>query len=80
MKNSGICHKCESRKIIRIPSATFGNHGTNTVPVGWLKASQARVTRYLCCHCGYSEEWIGQAKDIKRIEDSYDNHELDDYV
>ena len=81
MKNTGQCHKCESRKIIRIPSPKFNSGtGINTIPVGWLKTGQVRITRYLCCRCGYSEEWVDSKEDIKKIEESYDNHELDDYV
>jgi len=48
--------------------------------VGWLKGSRIPVTRYMCCHCGYSEEWVDSPEDIAKIEKSYDNHELDDFV
>ena len=80
MKNSSQCIKCGSHKIIRIPSKKFGNVGVNVIPVGWFKSGTVRITRYLCCHCGYSEEWIDSSKDIAKIEESYDNHELDDFV
>ncbi|WP_278281159.1 hypothetical protein [Clostridium sp. BSD9I1] len=29
--------------------------------------SAVKVTRYLCCDCGYSEEWIDDKKDIEKI-------------
>jgi len=80
MKTTSQCPKCDGRKIIRIPTLSFGDHRSNIIGVGFMKLSQAKVTRYLCCHCGFSEEWVDYAKDIAKIEKSYDNHDLDEFV
>lgn len=80
MKNNALCPKCESHKIIRVPAPKYSEKFNNAIGVGWMKVQSVRVTRYLCCHCGYSEEWIDDPKDIAKIEKSYDDHELDEYV
>lgn len=69
MKNTGKCPKCDSSDIIRIPGWR-GSHGAgNNVPTGWFGA--ARVTRFLCGKCGFSEEWIESPDDIDDIRSKY---------
>lgn len=80
MKNTSQCPKCDGRKTIRIPSPKFGRTGDNSIRIGWGKSNQSRVTRYLCCQCGFTEEWVDDPYDIAKIEASYDNHELDEFV
>lgn len=71
MKNTKMCLKCNGNKIIRIPGQT-GVYGVgNNVPVGGFKGT-VNVTRYLCCNCGYTEEWIDNEKDIKKLEEKYE--------
>ena len=56
VKNTRTCPKCQSRDIIVIPG-NVGAHGSgNNVQIGWLR--YAKVTRYLCGSCGFSEEWV----------------------
>lgn len=65
MKNTGICIKCESQDVIRIPD-NIGAYGSgNNIVSGIIK--KVKVTRYLCCECGYSEEWIDDKKDIEKL-------------
>lgn len=67
MKNTKICPKCNSKSIARIPGET-GPHGYgNIIMTGMTIFSAVKVTRYLCCDCGYSEEWIDDKKDIEKI-------------
>ena len=53
MKNKKVCPKCNSTDIVKVP----GNLG-NKIQVGWTLLSTVEVRRYVCCECGYSEEWI----------------------
>lgn len=80
MKNTNNCYKCNGRKVIKVPGKRHRSPGDNAIPVGWLHAGTIPVTRYVCCQCGYSEEWIEDPKHIKKLEESYDNHDLDDFV
>ena len=70
MKNKKICPKCDSNKIIRIPGET-GIYGVgNNISSGFLKGT-VNVTRYMCCNCGYIEEWIDSKEDIIKLIQKY---------
>jgi len=70
MKNSKICPKCQNNEIIRIPSEA-GAYVGNKILVGRTIFSAAKITRYLCASCGFSEEWVESVDDIARIKKKY---------
>ena len=61
MKTSHTCPKCQSRDVIRVPG-TVGAYGSgNNIALGLtLFGSFAKVTRFVCGACGFSEEWIDE--------------------
>lgn len=61
MKQSGICPKCAGMDILLIPGHAGAYGSGNNIPVGWSIFSTVKVNRYLCCRCGYSEEWIDKS-------------------
>ena len=63
MKNSEICPKCKSNNISEIKSDSLGAR----ISTGAL--SIANVSYYICCQCGYVEEWITDKKDLEKISD-----------
>jgi len=63
MKNSGICPKCKSNNISEIQSDLLGTR----ISTGAF--SFASVSYYVCCQCGYVEEWITDKKDLEKISD-----------
>lgn len=66
MKNSGKCPKCGGTDLVLVPG-TKGAHGAgNNIQVGLTNFSAVLVNRYVCCSCGYSEEWIDQ-KDLEKL-------------
>jgi len=67
MKNNKTCPKCNSRDIMRIPGKVGGYGSGNTIMTGNTIFSAVKVTRYLCCECGYSEEWIDNKEDIEKL-------------
>lgn len=70
MKN-GVCPKCTSNDVIRIPGQV-GAYGTgNNIIAGLTLFSAVKVTRYLCGHCGFSEEWLDEAQSIDKIRKKY---------
>ena len=61
MKQTNRCPKCGSNDILLVPGKA-GAYGTgNNIQVGWSNFSAVLVDRYVCCACGYSEEWISKA-------------------
>ena len=71
MHNSRSCPKCESNDIIRIPGEAGAYGAGNNIRVGMTVFSSAKVTRYLCGSCGFSEEWVESVDDIERIRKKY---------
>jgi hypothetical protein len=72
MKHSKICPKCNSSDIIRIDGTSKAYGAGNNIPIGMTIFSSVLVHRYLCCSCGYSEEWIDK-KDIPRLKEKFTN-------
>ncbi len=73
MKHTKICPKCNGTDILFVPG-TSGAYGVgNNIPVGkTFFYSFVLVGRYICCDCGYSEEWI-DTKDIEKLKKKYEN-------
>ncbi len=70
MKKTNICPKCGSHDVFRVPGKA-GAYGTgNNIPVGMTIFSAVLVDRYICGHCGYSEEWIN-TEDIPDLKEKY---------
>lgn len=66
MKNTKICPKCHSNDIVRI-DGSVGSYGSgNNIALGMTVFSYIKVNRYICCSCGFTEEWIDK-EDIQEI-------------
>ncbi len=64
MMYSAMCPKCGSKDIVRV-NGYVGSYGEgNNMNLGAF--AKINVNRYICCNCGYSEEWI-DPEDIPRI-------------
>ena len=63
MKLKKVCPKCKSKNIIGISgisSKLFGNENlVNLLQIDALHNVEKET--YICCDCGYSEEWINEA-------------------
>ncbi len=76
MKNTGVCPKCGGNDILVVPGKA-GAYGTgNNIPTGLTIFSSVMVDRYVCCSCGFSEEWIDK-KDIKKLKKEYSDEMYD---
>lgn len=69
MKNSKICTKCQSVDIVRIDGYAGAYGSGNNIMVGHSIFSAVNVNRYICCSCGFTEEWIDK-EDIEKISKS----------
>ena len=70
MKNSKMCPKCGNTKILIVPGSAGAYGMGNNIQVGWSNFSAVLVDRYVCCKCGYSEEWINE-EDIDSLKKKY---------
>ncbi|MBE6546025.1 MAG: hypothetical protein E7668_01120 [Ruminococcaceae bacterium] len=69
MKNTNICPKCQSSNIVRIDGHTGAYGSGNNVMTGKTIFSTVNVNRYICCDCGFTEEWIDK-EDIGMVANS----------
>ena len=69
MKNNRVCPKCQSTNIVRVDGYTGAYGVGNNVMVGISVFSAVNVNRYICCDCGFTEEWIDK-EDLEKIANS----------
>ena len=69
MKNTKKCPKCSSEDIVRIDGYAGAYGSGNNVMVGASIFSAVNVNRYVCCNCGFTEEWIDK-EDIEKVKNS----------
>lgn len=70
MKNTEHCPKCGNSDIIRIKGSAGAYGSGNNIPLGRSNFSAVSVNRYVCCNCGFTEEWIDK-EDIEKLEKKY---------
>ena len=71
MKNTGVCPKCGGSDILMVPSEDFYKGKGDPYIRGGLFATRSDslgVYRYVCCSCGYVEQWI-DPEELKRRPD-----------
>lgn len=69
MKNNKQCPKCNSSDIKRVKGSSRGYGAGNNIITGATIFSAVNVNRYICCNCGFCEEWIDK-EDIPKIKNS----------
>lgn len=66
MKKSRICFKCGSNKVVKAIDKSRYNNALN------INAFKVAVsTKYVCCDCGYFEEYFDNEKDREVIFDEF---------
>lgn len=69
MKNTKICPKCSSSDIVIIDGYAGAYGSGNNIMVGATVFSAVPVNRYVCCSCGYTEEWVDQ-EELEKVKRS----------
>lgn len=61
MKQQKKCPKCSSDhiRIVESKDIWLSRYGSY-IRIGLTINSEVPVTRYVCCDCGYTEEWIDE--------------------
>ena len=73
MKNAKICPKCSSSDILIVDGYAGAYGSGNNIMTGATIFSAVKVDRYICCSCGYTEEWI-DTKDMDKLKKSKRAH------
>ena len=73
MNKNRICPKCGSNDIYVIDGYTGPYGSGNNVMVGATVFSAVKVNRYICCKCGFTEEWINR-EDLEKVRKSKKAH------
>lgn len=71
MKNTALCPKCGSRNVVRVPDDAhrYLSNSIAITKVVWV--DRVPVARYVCCDCGYVEDWVESAKDRDTLARTY---------
>ena len=72
MKNTACCPKCSSRRIVRVPDNPNRHaSGNNIYTSTFTLAKKIPVIRYVCCDCGYVENWVETQSQRSEIAHSF---------
>ncbi|ULG71272.1 hypothetical protein [Macrococcus brunensis] len=70
MKENSLCSNCGDNDILLIPGNAGAYGSGNNIQVGLTNLSAILVDRYVCCNCGYTEEWI-KLEDIPKLKKKF---------
>ncbi len=79
MRDSGTCPKCGGTKILRIEGSVGVNGIGNNVTAGATVFSSVKLPRYICCNCGYMEEWVDR-QFLPQIQEWYEKHPKNGHI
>lgn len=71
MKKTGLCPKCGSKDLLLVPGKAGAYGSGNNIMTGYSIFSAVLVNRYVCCTCGFTEEWV-DLEDIPKLKEKYD--------
>lgn len=71
MKNTARCPKCGSHNLVRVPDDAhrYPGNSISITKVAWV--TLVPVARYVCCDCGYVEDWVETQKDLETLRREY---------
>lgn len=69
MKQSGVCPKCGARRVVRVPDVSRRYSSGNNIYTSTVTlVGKIPVIRYVCCGCGYVENWVEHTAELAEIE------------
>ncbi|MCR4645048.1 MAG: hypothetical protein K5695_06535 [Oscillospiraceae bacterium] len=61
MKNTKQCPKCGSTDIIVFMNDGYPEGAHHGIMTGITIMSTVPLHRYICCNCGYTEQWVNRS-------------------
>ena len=72
MKNTRCCPKCQSKNIVRVPDNSYRHaSGNNIYTTTMTLFRKIPVIRYVCCDCGYVENWVENRHELEKIKQTF---------
>lgn len=72
MRISGHCPKCGSAHIVRVPDNPARYASGNNIYTGTFTLfGKIPVIRYVCCDCGYVENWVENQEELEAIRQAF---------
>lgn len=72
MKNTHVCSKCGSNNIVRVPDNPNRHaSGNNIYTSTFTLMKKIPVIRYVCCDCGYVEDWVENQHELMEIKKAF---------
>lgn len=71
MKNTDTCPKCGSRDIVRVPDDAHRYLANSICITKLVTVERIPVARYVCCGCGYVENWVETRGELDRIKGAF---------
>lgn len=72
MKNTGLCPKCGSKEILRIPDNPGRySSGNNIYTTTATLFGKVPVIRYVCRQCGYVENWVEEGSQLEKLQRAF---------
>lgn len=76
MGNGNVCPKCGSQNVVRIPgNARRYASGNNIYTTKATLTGKIPVIRYVCCQCGYVENWVERRSQLEKIRQTFGTEE-----
>lgn len=73
MRDSHTCPKCGCTEILRVEGSVGPRGIGNNITAGATIFASVKLPRYICCRCGYLEEWVDR-HDLPKIIEFYKKH------
>jgi len=71
MKNSRCCPKCHSNNIVRVPDDAHRYLANSICITKTVTVERVPVARYVCCDCGYVENWVENRNELDTIKRTF---------
>lgn len=65
------CPKCHSTNIVIVKGKKNNLAKGNIIFIGSTIFNAAIINKYVCCSCGFIEEWVDNSQDLQKIKSKY---------
>ena len=71
MKNTKRCPVCGSTDVIRVPDDAHRYLSNGIFLTRALMVKRIPVARYVCCECGYVENWVENGREREKLHHTF---------